>query len=83
MEFNKKFPSCNTEWSQEKGGLVRVWCSTESGGIKRDWIGYPRLIENPHTKSEQCACVHKDDLNHASVRLYKNCNPENDYCNFL
>jgi hypothetical protein len=73
------------EWSQEKGGLVRVWCTRESGGIKRDWIGYPRLVQNPHTKSEQCACVHENDLNHASVKTYENskCNPKNDYCQFL
>ena len=39
-EFNARFPTCNSEWTQEKG-LTKVWCSTESGGIKRSWVvGY-------------------------------------------
>ena len=71
--------------SHHTSGLVRVWCTTESGGIKRNWVGYPRLVQNPHTKSEQCACVNEKDLNHASVKTYENpkCNPKNEYCQFL
>jgi hypothetical protein len=83
MEFSKRFPSCNSEWSQDKGGLVRVWCTTESGGVKRDWVGYPRLIQNPHTKSEQCACINENDLNYLGIRKYEKCDDLNEYCQFL
>lgn len=50
-EFSSKFPSCNSEWTQEKG-LTKLWCSTESGGIARDWTGLPRRVFNPNTKQE-------------------------------
>ena len=50
-EFNTMFPSCNSEWSQDKG-VVKVWCTPESGGVKRSWSGFPRLVRNPNTKQE-------------------------------
>ncbi|CAD6187989.1 unnamed protein product [Caenorhabditis auriculariae] len=49
------FPPCNSEWHQKTGG--RVWCSTKSGGINRDWAGVPRLLLDPATKQKRCACV--------------------------
>jgi len=73
-KFTNRFPSCNSEWTQEKG-LVRLWCTVESGGVKRSWTGVPRLISNPHTKSESCACVSSTDLDHPSVKLYPNLDP--------
>lgn len=54
-------------------GLTKVWCTTESGGIKRTWSGYPRLVYNPNNKVESCACVNEPDLNHPSVKTYSNC----------
>lgn len=38
------FPSCNSEWKKGVGG--RVWCSTKSGGIKREWVIINLLILN-------------------------------------
>lgn len=54
-EDEKKFPSCNSEWTQASGG--RVWCSDRSGGIKRDWEGVPRIYHKPGSKSTRCACI--------------------------
>ena len=50
-EFHTRFPICNSEWTQEKG-IVKLWCTTESGGVKRPWTGYPRLVYNPISKQE-------------------------------
>lgn len=78
-EFNTRFPSCNSEWTQEKG-LTKVWCSTESGGIKRPWVGYPRLVYNSNSKSEGCACVDVKDLDHPNVKKYPKCDAKSYIC---
>lgn len=78
-EFHSRFPSCNSEWTQEKG-ITKLWCTTESGGVKRSWVGYPRLVSNPTSKQETCACVNENDLDHPSVKLYPNCDPKSDIC---
>jgi hypothetical protein len=80
QKFNARFPPCNSEWTQEKG-LYKVWCSTESGGVKRTWTGYPRLVKNPSTKTETCACVEEKDLDHPNVREYVKCSPKSIECN--
>uniref|UniRef100_A0A0N5AJZ3 Cytochrome b5 heme-binding domain-containing protein n=1 Tax=Syphacia muris TaxID=451379 RepID=A0A0N5AJZ3_9BILA len=49
------FPPCNSEWHSNVGG--RVWCSSKSGGVHRDWIGVPRKLFSSSTKSYRCACV--------------------------
>lgn len=77
--FTDRFPSCNTEWTQAQG-TVKVWCTKESGGVKRNWVGFPRLVYNPNTKSESCACVSESDLSHPSVKPYKKCDPKATTC---
>ncbi|CAB3403373.1 unnamed protein product [Caenorhabditis bovis] len=49
------FPPCNSEWHQKTGG--RVWCSTKSGGVNREWAGVPRRLRDPSTRTQRCACV--------------------------
>lgn len=49
------FPPCNSEWHNNLGG--RVWCSAKSGGIHREWVGVPRRLFSPGTKTYRCACV--------------------------
>jgi predicted heme/steroid binding protein len=55
-EENHRFPPCNSQWTHETN-VTRVWCSTLSGGIQRDWVGVPRELFQPKTKSYRCACV--------------------------
>ncbi|RUS88361.1 hypothetical protein EGW08_003873 [Elysia chlorotica] len=90
----EKFPPCNSEWSQNKGG--RVWCSTKSGGIARDWAGVPRMYFTAGGSKPRCACVrtrgppsydmksqsHKDrgDLDNPNLNLYPNCHADSDSC---
>lgn len=53
--FVQVFPPCNSEWKKDTGG--RVWCSTKSGGVTRDWVGVPRIYTDPTARGSRCACV--------------------------
>jgi hypothetical protein len=80
LKFNERFPPCNSEWTQEKG-LVKLWCTPESGGVKRSWPGLPRLVLNPNSNTESCACVSEADLKHPNVKEYANCDAKSTTCN--
>lgn len=92
----ERYPPCNSEWSQGKGG--RVWCSNKSGGINRDWAGVPRKLFKPGSSQSRCACVknfgppqdsdsaarsHNDkgDLENPNLQEYDNCDAEALSCN--
>ncbi|XP_077447832.1 neuferricin isoform X2 [Stigmatopora argus] len=49
------FPSCNSQWSTTRGGMV--WCSTSSGGIERSWTGVPRKLFSVGSSGSRCVCV--------------------------
>jgi hypothetical protein len=34
--LEQRMPPCNSRWSSNADGAV--WCSTDSGGIRRDWV---------------------------------------------
>ncbi|XP_001504781.2 neuferricin [Equus przewalskii] len=55
LKEKQKFPPCNAEWSSAKGS--RLWCSPNSGGVSRDWIGVPRKLYRPGAKEPHCVCV--------------------------
>nr|XP_012634649.1 neuferricin isoform X2 [Microcebus murinus]XP_012634650.1 neuferricin isoform X2 [Microcebus murinus]XP_012634651.1 neuferricin isoform X2 [Microcebus murinus] len=55
LKEKQKFPPCNAEWSATRGS--RFWCSQESGGVSRDWIGVPRKLYKPGAKEPHCVCV--------------------------
>ncbi|KAK6029691.1 hypothetical protein OSTOST_04198 [Ostertagia ostertagi] len=57
----------------------------KSGGIQRDWAGVPRLLYDPNTKQQRCACVknfgaglspvgskgnNRGDLDHPNLRVF-------------
>ncbi|XP_029467928.1 neuferricin [Rhinatrema bivittatum] len=93
-EQNKHFPPCNAEWTSTSGS--RVWCSKESGGIVRDWIGVPRRMYTPGTKGHRCVCVrttgpptgradssehsNRGDLNNPNLQEYEDCQPTFEWC---
>ncbi|KAK3509523.1 hypothetical protein QTP70_035172, partial [Hemibagrus guttatus] len=56
---NKLYPACNSEWNSDRGG--RVWCSTKSGGVHRDWAGVPRMLFSPGSGHTRCVCARLDD----------------------
>jgi len=93
---SERFPACNSEWSQNKGG--RVWCSNRSGGITRDWVGVPRKLFKPGNGQSRCACVknfgppqsddvpasaqaNRGDLDHPNMQEYPGCDPTAVSCN--
>lgn len=77
-DIKKKYPPCNSKWASGQGG--ELWCSTESGGIKRDWEGYPRQRYDKTFKNSSCVCVKAFDDPDPSLKLYKDCDPKSKVC---
>lgn len=81
-ELEHKYPPCNIEWNQEKGS--RVWCSKQSGGVKRSWVGYPRKFFQPGKKTFRCACVKTFDVSgdnrQGSFERYEGCKVDSESC---
>ncbi|KAI5615544.1 neuferricin precursor [Silurus asotus] len=78
---NELYPACNSEWSADRGG--RVWCSTKSGGVHRDWAGVPRMLFSPGSGHTRCVCVRLDDSgqsNNRNLQQYKGCPPQAESC---
>lgn len=90
----KMFPPCNSEWSPESG--ARVWCTSRSGGVERDWEGVPRKLFSPGQSKPRCACVkslgppshdpkrvphdNRGDLDHPNIEEYPGCPPDQLTC---
>ncbi|CAG9817285.1 unnamed protein product [Phaedon cochleariae] len=68
-EEKRQFPPCNVEWNAAQGS--RVWCTKNSGGITRDWIGVPRQFYEMHSKSYRCACISKFNEKLGNIREYE------------
>ncbi|XP_023274062.1 neuferricin [Seriola lalandi dorsalis] len=75
-----RFPACNSEWSAARGG--RVWCSTKSGGVVRDWTGVPRKLFSAGTSGVRCVCVEDPSAAEEDPNLqkYEACPPHADSC---
>uniref|UniRef100_A0A8C1FJ81 Neuferricin n=1 Tax=Cyprinus carpio carpio TaxID=630221 RepID=A0A8C1FJ81_CYPCA len=75
------YPACNSEWSEASGG--RVWCSTMSGGIHRDWVGVPRMLFSPGSGHSRCVCIQLSDPVHTenrNLREYNDCPHHAESC---
>jgi len=78
-EFKQKYPMCNVDYKPEVGSTV--WCSKSSGGVKRDWIGFPRTLYSAiGSKDIRCACVQEEDLNDPLLKEYPNCARDSVTC---
>ncbi|XP_002960491.2 membrane-associated progesterone-binding protein 4 [Selaginella moellendorffii] len=70
----KKFPTCNSRWSQSEGG--EVWCDS----------GYPRILSKPSPLPSQgsgesrCACFAEKQLNHPGLAVYPGCEARATVC---
>lgn len=54
---NELFPPCNLEYNNAKKE-TKFWCTKQSGGIARDWVGVPRQLFNLKNKQDfRCACI--------------------------
>lgn len=77
-ERDKQLPECNSEWNGDlKKG--KVWCSTKSGGVERDWVGTPRVYNDG--QSQRCVCVDPElgQLDE-SLGVYPGCDPQATEC---
>uniref|UniRef100_A0A1I8PY17 Cytochrome b5 heme-binding domain-containing protein n=1 Tax=Stomoxys calcitrans TaxID=35570 RepID=A0A1I8PY17_STOCA len=79
-QLRVKYPDCNIEWSADKGS--HVWCTKNSGGKERNWIGYPRKLFEVGSNNFRCACIRKEDLETTEVMLkpYDDCEPYAQEC---
>lgn len=77
--FKEKYPMCNIDYKPEQG--TRVWCSTASGGVKRDWVGLPRSLYSAESNSVRCACVQESELNDPLLKVYEGCPEDSITCN--
>lgn len=75
-----KFPQCNIEWTADAG--TRVWCSRESGGTTRDWVGVPRKFVQAGVTEWRCACVRTEDLGLDSVQTFGGCEDNAISCTY-
>jgi hypothetical protein len=78
-DVKKQFPPCNMEWSA-KTETTEYWCSKKSGGIDRDWEGYPYQFKESEEKSYRCACINPNHLKDPRVKPYDNCPPKSSRC---
>jgi len=70
-DVKKVLPGCNSKFDSTAGKTL--WCSDQSGGITRDWVGVIREYTNPDTQAKRCVCVPPDLLYHPGLQLYDGC----------
>jgi len=73
-----KWPGCNSRWEVDTGG--EIWCENMSGGIQRDWDGWPRKRYVAGEKSYRCVCVREDLLNDPTLQEYPDCPSTSHRC---
>eukprot|EP00897_Mesotaenium_endlicherianum_P008126 jgi/Mesen1/7341/ME000377S06555 len=72
--LEKRFPSCNSRWSQAEGG--QVWCES----------GFPRKVFRTASATSKgggqmrCACFQESQLGAPDQRLYDDCHPTATTC---
>ena len=82
-------PDCNSKWTQARG--AEVWCTALSGGVKRDWVGLPRLYRqrlDPVLNGtgadapERCVCAPAEVVAQAPPFLvgYNGCDAASESC---
>ncbi|VVC41400.1 Hypothetical protein CINCED_3A019817 [Cinara cedri] len=82
---NDRYPSCNVEYVQEHK-RSKVWCTTLSGGVKRKWVGVPRMLQTLDKNgklSVRCACIQQDELSKvelAHIVEYDDCDTNSTTC---
>lgn len=84
-ELKVLLPGCNSKWSQDEGSVV--WCTMKSGGVQRDWIGFPRLLTYANGNKKRCACVPQDRVSErvapaigGTLEVYEGCDERAESC---
>jgi len=79
-EEKQEWPGCNSRWSDKEGRSL--WCSTESGGVKRPWIGRPRQFFNQASQEKRCVCAPENKLKDPRLKEYDGCDPQASGCSW-
>ena len=82
----KTLPGCNSVFeaaTEHQPARDEVWCSSDSGGINRHWIGLPRIEQGQQGRANRCVCVPEDRLLDEGLSVYPNCPPEANRCSIL
>ncbi|KAK6029690.1 cytochrome b5-like Heme/Steroid binding domain protein [Ostertagia ostertagi] len=83
MQTAAEWKASRAAEAERRAGVV---FHMKSGGIQRDWAGVPRLLYDPNTKQQRCACVknfgaaNRGDLDHPNLRQYPKCSPSSNSC---
>lgn len=78
--LKSQYPPCNIDWKQETG--TRVWCTNQSGGIDRDWVGVPRKFFEAGKTEFRCGCIPDDRLDDARLKEYDDCEATASTCHY-
>lgn len=81
VKLRVKYPPCNIEWKADTG--TRVWCTNQSGGIDRDFVGFPRKFFEVAKSEYRCACVPSDRLEDTLLKEYDNCDRKSIECFYI
>lgn len=76
-DLRSAFPPCNLEY---KNKMTRFWCTNRSGGIDRDWAGYPIQLFDQDTKTYTCVCLEKERFDLPQLRQYEKCDDATRSC---
>lgn len=52
----------------------------QSGGITRDWAGYPIQLFNQDSKAFSCVCAEKENFELPQLRPYETCDDATRSC---
>jgi len=87
-ELKVLLPGCNSKWSQDEGSVV--WCTAKSGGVQRDWSGFPRVLTYANGDKKRCACVPPDRVDErkapavgGTLDVYQGCDERADECHII
>ncbi|GAB6027666.1 hypothetical protein CHUAL_001907 [Chamberlinius hualienensis] len=69
----KTYPPCDSKYVKGEGG--KVYCTKTSGGISRDWVGFPRRLFTPETGNVRCACIQESRLKEGNLSEFPGCSP--------
>lgn len=79
--LRRKYPSCNSHYDGA-AGKAEVWCSERSGGVTRDWVGYPRQLHLPG-QNVRCACGNPVLLPDPKLKPYPDCPADATSCKLV
>jgi len=77
-EDSKLYPGCNSRWTPETG--ANVWCELKSGGVDRDWVGFPRKYFMAGQTNHRCACIKEELFNDPRFKEYEDCDSKAYAC---